>query len=109
MWTKENLPDLSGKTVVVTGANTGIGLETAKALYEKGAAVTIACRDEEKAQQAIRKIQSKAGKGSLAAGILNLGSLKEIAEFSNEFISKHQKLDILINNAGVMIPPAGGF
>ncbi|AQX90593.1 MULTISPECIES: SDR family NAD(P)-dependent oxidoreductase [Elizabethkingia] len=57
MWTKENIPDLIGKTALVTGGNTGIGYETVKALYEKGAKVTLAARDEIKASDAIRNIQ----------------------------------------------------
>ena len=65
MWTKSNIPDLSGKIAIVTGSNTGIGFETAKALFEAGAQVTIAARDVEKAKNAIQKIQSDtAGTGS---------------------------------------------
>lgn len=106
MWTKENIPDLSGKTVIVTGANTGIGYETAKALYEAGADVTIAARDEQKAIAALQKMQTGTiGKGSLETGILNLASLSQIKTFTDKFKNKHQQLDILINNAGVMIPP----
>ena len=59
MWTKENMPDLTGKTAIVTGGNTGIGYETVKALYEKGANVTLAARDEKKAIEAIEKIKSE--------------------------------------------------
>lgn len=107
MWTKENIPDMSGKNVIVTGANTGIGFETAKALYEAGADVTLAARDSHKVLSAIRKIRSeKKGKGHLSAGVLNLANLAHVRSFAEEFKSKHQQLDILINNAGVMIPPA---
>lgn len=106
MWTKENIPDLSGKTAIVTGANTGIGYETAKALYEAGADVIIAARDEQKAIAALQKMQTETiGKGSLETGILNLANLSQIKAFADEFKNKHQQLDILINNAGVMIPP----
>lgn len=106
MWTKESIPDLSGKTVIVTGANTGIGYETAKALYEAGGNVTIAARNEQKSIAALQKIQSEiTGKGSLETGILNLASLKQVKEFAEDFKNKHQQLDILINNAGVMMPP----
>ncbi|RDC58411.1 SDR family NAD(P)-dependent oxidoreductase [Pedobacter chinensis] len=107
MWTKENMPDLTGKTTIVTGANTGIGYETAKALYEAGAHVTIAVRNAHKASEAVNKIQSETkGKGKLDFGILNLANLAQIKSFADEFKNKHQQLDILINNAGVMIPPA---
>lgn len=106
MWTKENIPDMSGKTAIVTGANTGIGYETALALYEKGATVIIASRDIVKANQALKKMLAFDGKGSLETGALNLASLSEIKKFVAEFESRHTQLDILINNAGVMMPPA---
>lgn len=107
MWTKENMPELTGKTAMVTGGNTGIGYETVKALYEKGANVTLAARDEKKAKVAVEKIKSETkGTGNLEIGILNLANLAQIKTFADEFKSKHTQLDILINNAGVMIPPA---
>ncbi|CAI9677765.1 oxidoreductase [Elizabethkingia anophelis] len=107
MWTKENIPDLTGKTALVTGGNTGIGYETVKALYEKGAKVTLAARDEIKASDAIRNIQETTkGTGILETGILNLSNLAEIKTFTDKFRANHNHLDILINNAGVMIPPA---
>lgn len=107
MWTKENMPELTGKTAIVTGGNTGIGYETVKALYEKGANVTLAARDENKANAAVEKIKSETkGAGSLEIGILNLANLAQIKTFADEFKSKYNQLDILINNAGVMIPPA---
>ncbi|MCS4168494.1 oxidoreductase [Sphingobacterium sp. BIGb0116] len=106
MWTINNIPDLSGKTVIVTGSNTGIGFETAKALYGAGASVTIAARDEQKAQNAIQKIQSETvGKGELDYGVLDLGNLDNIKKFAEKFAQKHSKLDLLVNNAGVMVPP----
>ncbi|SHF99317.1 NAD(P)-dependent dehydrogenase, short-chain alcohol dehydrogenase family [Chryseobacterium arachidis] len=106
MWTKNNIPDLTGKTAIVTGANTGIGFETAKALYEAGAHVIVAARDEQKAHTALKKIESEAsGKGTLEVGLLDLASLEKIKKFADWYSEKHEKLDILINNAGVMIPP----
>ncbi|MBF4515646.1 SDR family NAD(P)-dependent oxidoreductase [Flavobacterium sp. ANB] len=106
MWTKENITDQSGKTVIVTGANTGIGFEIALAFYEAGANVTIACRNKDKAEDAINKMKSSGGKGTLEIGILDLTNLNAVKIFADDFKSKHQKLDILINNAGVMMPPA---
>ncbi|GAB3511140.1 SDR family NAD(P)-dependent oxidoreductase [Spirosoma knui] len=106
MWRTENIPDLSGKTAIVTGANTGIGYQTAKALFEAGAIVTIAVRDAHKAKIAIEQIgQNSFGKGNLEMGLLNLANLDQIKRFADEFKRHHQKLDILVNNAGVMIPP----
>lgn len=107
MWTKKNIPDLTGKTALVTGGNTGIGYETVIALYEKGANVTLAARDEKKAKAAVEKIKSETrSTGILEIGIVNLASLAQTKTFADEFKSKHTQLDILINNAGVMIPPA---
>jgi len=107
MWTKNNIPDLSGKIAIVTGSNTGIGFETAKALFEAGAQVTIAARDVQKAKNAIQKIQSDtAGTGTLDYGKLDLANTGQVREFADHFMQKHTKLDILINNAGVMVPPA---
>lgn len=107
MWTKNNIPDLSGKIALVTGSNTGIGFETVKALYEAGASVTIAARDPEKAQKAIEKINfATVGKGELDYGVLDLGNLNSVKIFAENFMQKHSNLDLLVNNAGVMVPPA---
>jgi NAD(P)-dependent dehydrogenase (short-subunit alcohol dehydrogenase family) len=106
MWTNKNITDQSGKTVIITGANTGIGYETAKALYEAGANVILACRDLAKAEQAIEKLSQQSSNGSLEAEILNLSNLKEVKDFADTILKKHGKLDLLINNAGVMLTPA---
>ena len=65
MWTKTNIPDQTGKTIIVTGANTGIGYETALALYEAGAHVVLACRSMDKAKEAQKKLEAINGKGTL--------------------------------------------
>lgn len=101
------MPDQTGKTAIVTGANAGIGYETAKALYEAGAQVIMACRDTEKGNQAAASIRTPDGKGTLDVMALNLGDLRAVATFAGQFIAAHERLDILINNAGVMIPPLG--
>lgn len=106
MWTKNNIPDQTGKTVIVTGANTGIGYETALALYEAGAHVILACRNLQNAADAIEKLKNTGGKGTLEPALLNLANLASVKQFAEDFLSKHEKLDLLINNAGVMIPPA---
>jgi NAD(P)-dependent dehydrogenase (short-subunit alcohol dehydrogenase family) len=106
MWTKNNMPDLSGKTAIVTGANAGIGYETALALYEAGAHVVLACRDLDKATAARDNIQQTAGKGSLETGQLDLSNLDAVKTYAQHFLQQHQQLDLLVNNAGVMIPPA---
>lgn len=106
MWTKQDMPGLTSKTALVTGANTGIGYETALALYEAGAQVVVAGRDDTKVKQAIEKMKRIGGEGVLEAGKLDLTSLKSVKLFADDFKNKHAKLDLLINNAGVMLPPA---
>jgi NAD(P)-dependent dehydrogenase (short-subunit alcohol dehydrogenase family) len=106
MWTKDNIEDQTGKTIIITGANTGIGYETALALYEKGANVVLACRTLQNAERAISRIEQHTGKGSLETGILDLSDLTSVKQFAETFMQKHQQLDVLINNAGVAVPPA---
>jgi len=98
--------ELKGKTAIVTGANTGIGFETALDLYQKGARVYIACRSEEKAQDAIARMKAQSSEGGeLVYGHLDLASLESVKEFANRVIDTESSLDLLINNAGIMIPP----
>ena len=106
MWTKDNFTDQSGKTTIVTGANTGIGFETALALYQQGAHVILACRNPQHAAAAINRLQAQGGKGTLEAITLDLSDLASVKQFAGTFLQKHQQLDLLINNAGVMTPPA---
>lgn len=105
MWTKNNIPDQSGKTIIVTGANAGVGFETALALYEKGAHVILAGRNLIKVEEAIGRIKKINGTGSAEAGALDLASLQSVRQFAESYIQNHKQLDLLINNAGVMIPP----
>jgi len=97
--------ELSGKTAIITGANTGIGFETALDLYQKGAKVYIACRNEEKAQAAMARMKTQSEGGELIYGHLDLASLKSVKEFADKIITAESNLDLLVNNAGVMIPP----
>ena len=107
MWTTKEMPDQKGKTVIVTGANAGIGYETAKALYQSGALVILACRDSSKAQITMDVLKNEGGSGTLEIGILNLEDRNSIKTFAEQFIEQHDRLDILINNAGIMLPPLG--
>lgn len=106
MWTKDNIPSQQGKIAIVTGANTGVGFETALALYEAGAHVVLACRNENKAREAKQRMEEKGGKGSLKVMVLDLTSLAAVKQFADTFLETHQQLHLLINNAGVMTPPA---
>ncbi|MCB0531693.1 MAG: SDR family NAD(P)-dependent oxidoreductase [Saprospiraceae bacterium] len=97
--------NLSGKTAIVTGSNTGIGFETALDLFQKGAKVIVACRNEEKALNAIKRMQAQGGTGELVYGHLDLASLSSVKAFSEKIIETESRLDLLVNNAGIMIPP----
>jgi len=101
MWTTRNIPNQTGKIVIITGANTGIGYETAFALYNAGAHVVLACRDMDKAEAAKNKMAVHNGKGSLETACLDLGDLKSVQRFADEFSLRHKQLNVLINNAGV--------
>ena len=106
MWTKENIPDQTGKTILITGANTGLGFETALALYETGAHVVLACRSQQKADGTLNNLQAKPGKGTLETGVIDLSDLGSVKQFADTFLQKHKQLHVLINNAGVAMPPA---
>jgi len=101
MWTTRNIPNQTGKIVIITGANTGIGYETAFALYNAGAHVVLACRDVDKAEAAKNKMAVHNGKGSLETACRDLGDLKSVQRFADEFSLRHKQLNVLINNAGV--------
>jgi NAD(P)-dependent dehydrogenase (short-subunit alcohol dehydrogenase family) len=98
---------LDGKVVIVTGANTGIGKETAKDLVQRGAKVYMACRSLERAQPAVADIVGATGVSPSQLPImhLDLASLQSIRDFAEEFKKKEKRLDILINNAGQMFVP----
>jgi len=103
MWTQKDIPDQKGKTIIVTGANAGIGYETALALYKAGAHVVLACRSEQKAEETRNKLLALEGKGSLEIGILDLSDLISVRQFADAFLNAHTQLHVLINNAGVMM------
>lgn len=104
-WTEKDMPDLSGRLALVTGANSGLGLETARALAAKGARVLLACRGAEKAQRAIGQIRSTVPRAKLEFIALDLSDLASVRRCVAEFNAKHRKLDLLCNNAGVMALP----
>jgi len=112
-WTTDNIPDLTGKVAIITGANSGIGFETAKTLAAKGAEVVLACRNLEKANLAAKEIRSMARKSKFEIIRLDLADLTSVQKFAETFRSEYQSLYLLINNAGIMIPPftktADGF
>ena len=99
--------DLSGKIALVTGASTGLGLETARALAGAGATVVLAARNAEKTEAALRGIASGVAGAKLERRTLDLTSLESVRAFAAGFLSRHDRLDLLINNAGVMATPFG--
>jgi NAD(P)-dependent dehydrogenase (short-subunit alcohol dehydrogenase family) len=112
-WTVADIPPLPGRVAVVTGANGGLGLETARALAGAGAHVVMAARDQAKATLAEADIRSGLGDASLEVVPLDLGSLDSIARASAAILDAHPAIDLLINNAGLMALPerttADGF
>ncbi|KAH9035968.1 NAD(P)-binding protein [Lactarius hengduanensis] len=104
-WTTADVPDQTGKTVIVTGGNGGIGKETARVLLSKGARVYIATRSEEKSQKAIEELKKETGKDSIFFLKLDLADLVSIKAAAEKYISKETELHTLYNNGGVMNTP----
>jgi NAD(P)-dependent dehydrogenase (short-subunit alcohol dehydrogenase family) len=104
-WTIESIPDQSGKTYIVTGANSGIGYEAAMALAKKRASVVLACRSPERSQAAADRIRAAAPGATLELAPLDLASLRSVRSFADWFQRTHDRLDVLVNNAGVMAIP----
>ena len=104
-WTSVNLKSQKNKTVLVTDANSGTGYFTALAFAKAGADVVIAGRDPQKLNKAQSDIQEEAIKGRVETSIINLASLVSVRKFADSFRQRHVTLDVLINNAGIMMPP----
>ena len=100
-----SLPDLGGRTIVVTGANSGLGLETTRALAARGATVVLACRNLDKASTAMAQLHEVVPHAALEALELDLASLDSVARFAIELGDRHPQVDVLCNNAGVMALP----
>ncbi|WP_181779143.1 SDR family NAD(P)-dependent oxidoreductase [Pseudonocardia pini] len=107
-WTEQQIPDQHGRVAIVTGANTGLGFETARMLAERGAAVVLAVRDVEKGSRAAARMT-----GDVTVQALDLTSLTSIRSAAADLRAAHPRIDLLINNAGVMYTPrqttADGF
>jgi NAD(P)-dependent dehydrogenase (short-subunit alcohol dehydrogenase family) len=104
-WTEADVPGLKGRVAVVTGANTGLGFETARVLAGRGASVVLAVRDVEKGKQAAARVADTTPGADLTVQELDLTSLESVRAAAAELRAKHPKIDLLINNAGVMTPP----
>ena len=113
-WTSSDIPDLTGRSIIVTGANSGVGFEAAKALAAHGGAVTLAVRDGERGAGAAEQILAVGPGANVDVARLDLADLASVREFAAEWVAAHPDgLDVLVNNAGVMAIPrretADGF
>jgi NAD(P)-dependent dehydrogenase (short-subunit alcohol dehydrogenase family) len=106
-WTKANVPDQTGRVVLVTGANSGIGLQTARILAGRGAHVVMACRTRSKAEAAKSDVLKASPDAAVSLIDLDLGSLASVREAAAACGEQFDRLDLLINNAGVMATPRG--
>jgi len=103
-WTVESMEDQRGRVAIVTGANSGIGFEAAKALAAKNARVIVASRNAERGGAAVAAIRDGVAGGDVELLLLDLASLASVQRFADEFSQRFDRLDLLINNAGVMMP-----
>jgi NAD(P)-dependent dehydrogenase (short-subunit alcohol dehydrogenase family) len=112
-WSTDDIPDLTGRVAVITGANGGLGLETARALAAKGAHVVMAARNAAKAAAAESDVRTTVAGASIEVRALDLASLESVRQFATDLVGDHAVVDILVNNAGVMGIPeqhtADGF
>ncbi|MCV7079274.1 SDR family NAD(P)-dependent oxidoreductase [Mycobacterium szulgai] len=112
-WTADDIPDQTGRTAVITGANTGLGFETAAALAAHGARVVLAVRNLEKGKQAAARIAAATPGAEVELQELDLSSLESVRAAAAQLRDDHDRIDLLINNAGVMYTPksttADGF
>ncbi len=101
-WTEDDIPDQTGRTILITGANSGIGFEAARALAERGAHVVMGCRNAAKAQAAVGEIEATEPSGSVEILEMDLADLDSIERAAGQFAAAHDRLDVLVNNAGLM-------
>ncbi|MBT7890248.1 MAG: SDR family NAD(P)-dependent oxidoreductase, partial [Deltaproteobacteria bacterium] len=102
-WTTDNMPALTGKVIIVTGGNCGLGYESVKAFAEKGAEVILASRSVEKGETA--KAEMGSVKGKIVVMPLDLQDLAAVKKFTADFTKNYDRLDVLLNNAGIMTTP----
>lgn len=105
-FTAADVPDLAGRTFVVTGANTGLGFETSRVLAARGGEVVLACRSEDRGREAMARIAAETRGAKLDFVALDLADLDNVARAA-EALSRRPRIDTLVNNAGVMMPPLG--
>ena len=104
-WREEDIPNLNGKVVLVTGGNSGIGFETIRVVAKKGASVVMASRNLERGQNALDKIKNELPESKIELLQLDLADLTSVEKFCTIFLKKYHRLDYLFNNAGIMMIP----
>jgi NAD(P)-dependent dehydrogenase (short-subunit alcohol dehydrogenase family) len=104
-WTTSHIPDQRGRTIVVTGANAGLGFQTARALALKGARVVLAVRDLGRGALAAERITAAYPRADVSLAQVDLSSLRSIRAAARGLLSDHERIDVLINNAGVVLTP----
>jgi len=104
-WKVEDIPDQSGKIMIMTGANSGLGLEASKELAKKGATVIMVCRNLEKGTEAVNELRAEIPNAKVELEELDLSKLTSVRKFAKEFNQKFDRLNVLVNNAGIMQPP----
>ena len=104
-WTTNNIPDLTGKVIIVTGGNSGLGFWSVKAFAGKGARVVLASRSTERGEKAKAEIPKGTPEGNVEVAELNLADLESVHRFATTFLQRHNRLDVLLNNAGIMTTP----
>lgn len=104
-WTANDMPDMTGKVVIITGANSGLGFESTKAIAAKGATTIMACRNLSKAEKAKTEVLQTAPTATVEVMQLDNASLASVRAFADAFKAKYDRLDLLLNNAGLMAIP----
>src|SRR5687767_2919305 len=104
-WSADDIPDQTGRLALVTGANSGLGLVTARELARAGARVVLACRSTERGEQAAESVRREVPDAALEVARLDLADLASVREMAEEVAGRESRLHLLINNAGVMATP----
>jgi NAD(P)-dependent dehydrogenase (short-subunit alcohol dehydrogenase family) len=104
-WDETHIPDQSGRSVLVTGANSGLGFLTSLRLAQRGAHVIMTARDPDRGREALGRIEAAGVPGRVELRQLDLSDLTQVAAFADRLVAEGRSLDVLVNNAGIMMPP----